>query len=256
MALSQTLGKLANKYVNFTVSTIFKCSKALPTMALMVLCGKRYTLANVAAALTMALSAFCFAVGARQADADFNFLGVLLNGLYLLFQALQVALQDSALRDHGASIDETMLYANAIGLAALGCWALGDGELIAAISFFAARPNAVLLLAARNGTFYFAVRYYTAVVKDAGGVAAVTVGIVRKILTVICSLLLFSKPWANIYGVGGLLFAAALAQESRNARTREKLQHSRSSSALADEESPPPPPKHSPRRSPRIDVSK
>ena len=28
MALSQTLGKLANKYVNFTVSTIFKCSKA------------------------------------------------------------------------------------------------------------------------------------------------------------------------------------------------------------------------------------
>ena len=29
MALSQTLGKLANKYVNFTVSTIFKCSKAL-----------------------------------------------------------------------------------------------------------------------------------------------------------------------------------------------------------------------------------
>ena len=88
MALSQTLGKLANKYVNFTVSTIFKCSKALPTMALMVLCGKRYTLANVAAALTMALSAFCFAVGARQADADFNFLGVLLNGLYLLFQAV------------------------------------------------------------------------------------------------------------------------------------------------------------------------
>ena len=67
-------------------------------MALMVLCGKRYTLANVAAALTMALSAFCFAVGARPADADFNFLGVLLNGLYLLFQALQVALQDSALR--------------------------------------------------------------------------------------------------------------------------------------------------------------
>ena len=98
--------------------------------------------------------------------------------------------------------------------------------------------------------------YYTAVVKDAGGVAAVTVGIVRKILTVICSLLLFSKPWANIYGVGGLLFAAALAQESRNARTREKLQHSRSSSDLADDEESPPPPEHSPRRSPRIDVSK
>ena len=47
------------------------------------------------------------------------------------FQALQVALQDSALRDHGASIDETMLYANAIGLGALGAWALADGELLA-----------------------------------------------------------------------------------------------------------------------------
>jgi len=181
---SPCITQVANKYVNFTVSTIFKCSKALPTMALMVVCGKRYTCSNVAAAATMALSAFCFAVGARQADDDFNYLGVMLNGLYLLFQALQVALQDTALRDHGASVDEMMLYANGLGLAALGTWALADGELFKAVIFFAARPNAVLLLAARNATFYAAVRYYTAVVKDAGGVAAVTVGIVRKILTV------------------------------------------------------------------------
>ena len=39
--------------------------------------------------------------------------------------------------------------------------------------------------------------------------------------------------------------------------TREKLQHSRSSSDLADDEESPPPPAASPaRRSPRIDVSK
>ena len=236
---SPCITQVANKYVNFTVSTIFKCSKALPTMALMVVCGKRYTCSNVAAAATMALSAFCFAVGARQADDDFNYLGVMLNGLYLLFQALQVALQDTALRDHGASVDEMMLYANGLGLAALGTWALADGELFKAVVFFAARPNAALLLAARNATFYAAVRYYTAVVKDAGGVAAVTVGIVRKILTVICSLLLFSKQWAHVYALGGLLFVAALAQEARNARVREKLQHSRSLGDLEEVEAPP-----------------
>ena len=37
-----------------------------------------------------------------------------------------------------------MLYANAIGLGALGAWAFADGELLQAVVFFAERPNAVL----------------------------------------------------------------------------------------------------------------
>ena len=53
MALSQTLGKVANKYVNFSVSTVFKCSKALPTMAVLALCGRRYDRWEVLAVAAM-----------------------------------------------------------------------------------------------------------------------------------------------------------------------------------------------------------
>ena len=53
MALSQTLGKVANKYVNFSASTVFKCAKALPTMAALALCGRRYDRWDVAAVAAM-----------------------------------------------------------------------------------------------------------------------------------------------------------------------------------------------------------
>mmetsp|Transcript_23211 Transcript_23211/g.69524 ORF Transcript_23211/g.69524 Transcript_23211/m.69524 type:complete len:325 (+) Transcript_23211:238-1212(+) len=224
MALSQSLGKLANKYCNFTVSTIFKCSKALPTMLTMAcLCGRRYGAAEVLAAATMGLAAACFALGAADVDVSFNVLGIALNLAYLVFQAAQVALQDAALRDHGASVEEAMLFANLFGLGALGAWTAANGELLTAVAFFGARPRAAALLLARNLSFYAAVRYYMSVIKEMGGVTAVTVGIVRKIVTILCSLLFFAKPWSPAYGYGLAAFAAALAQEVRNVSAREKL---------------------------------
>mmetsp|Transcript_424 Transcript_424/g.1342 ORF Transcript_424/g.1342 Transcript_424/m.1342 type:complete len:328 (+) Transcript_424:1407-2390(+) len=223
MALSQSLGKLANKYVNFTVSTIFKCSKALPTMLTMAcLCGRRYSAAEVGAAVTMGAAAACFALGASTVDVSFDALGLGLNGAYLAFQAAQVALQDAALRDYGAAVEEAMLYANSVGVVALGAWTLADGELPRAVVFFAARPYAAALLLARNLSFYAAVKYYMCVIKEMGGVTAVTVGIVRKIITILCSLVFFAKPWAAAYGYGLAAFVAALAMEVQLALARDR----------------------------------
>lgn len=217
MALGQTLGKLANKYVNFTVSTIFKCSKVAPTMVVSSLfLGRRYDAYEVAAVVVMGAAAACFALGAAAVDVSFSSRGVACNVLFLFFAAAQVGLQDAALRDYGASVVEAMFHANAFGLASVGGVALVDGELGRALLYFAARPWAVALLVARTLTFYLAVRSYTVLIKEAGGVAAVTVGIVRKILTIVCSLIVYPKKFSMSYVYGGCLFAAALALEARN----------------------------------------
>eukprot|EP00662_Eupelagonemidae_sp_cell21_P035238 gene35238-14012_t len=54
MAMSQSLGKIANRYVNFTVGTIFKCAKIVPTMVISVVyLRRRYGYAEVGAAGSM-----------------------------------------------------------------------------------------------------------------------------------------------------------------------------------------------------------
>ena len=216
MAGSQSFGKVANKYVNFSVSTVFKCSKGLPTMGVLAVLGRRYDRYEVAAVAAMGGAAACFALGASRADAAFSAIGLVYNFAYLVFQAAMVAAQDVALRDYGAGVDELMAHANAFGLLAVGATACYSGELPRALAFFYARRAAAALLLVRTATFYAAVRSYTHIIKEAGGVAAVTVGIARKILTIACSLVLYPKPFHVNYLFGALLFFAALALEWAN----------------------------------------
>ena len=242
MARGQTLGKLANKYVNFTVSTIFKCSKVLPTMVVSFVClGRRYDASEVAAVLAMGAAAACFALGAAEVDVTFSSAGLACNVAFLFFAAAQVALQDAALRTYGASVVEAMFFANAFGLAAVGSVALLDGDLGRATLFFARRPWAVVLLVARTLTFYAAVRSYTVLIKEAGGVTAVTVGIVRKIATIVCSLLIYPKPFSANYVFGGVLFLAALSLEARNLRRKKRDAPPDRRGAACGAGAPPPP---------------
>ena len=71
MALSQSLGKLATKYVNFSVGTVFKCSKILPTMLISsVWLGRRYTGSEIIAATCMGAAATFFGLGASLRDGE------------------------------------------------------------------------------------------------------------------------------------------------------------------------------------------
>ena len=113
-----------------------------------------------------------------------------------------------------------MVHANAFGLVFVGATAAYAGEPARALAFFAARPTGAAVLAARTLTFYLAVAQYTRLIKEAGGVTAVTVGIARKVLTIACSLVVYPKPFSVLYLHGALLFFGALALEWANALRR------------------------------------
>ena len=228
MAMSQSLGKAANRYVNFTVSTIFKCAKAWPTMAVGFCClGRRYGVDEMVGATSMALSALFFALGASEVDTSFEIIGVVYNVGYLVFQSTQLAFQELVLKDYGATVAENMLYANFFGFLVVFAVISVSGELIAAIAYFSdLGVAAVVLVCARTLTFYSAVHSYALIVQESGAVAAVTVGILRKILTIVVSMLLFRKPYSHSYPVGAFFLVLALAVEAnaglRKARANKK----------------------------------
>lgn len=207
-------------------------------MSLGVAClNRRYSAEEVVSALSMSISATFFALGAAEADVSFNTLGVLYNTLYLVcvrarivsqsarhahsapkrsFQSCQVILQDYALNDYAASVNESMLYANFFGFAVIFIVVICTGELAAAALYFAHRgPQAIALVLIRTLLFYVAVCSYSTIIKESGGVAAVLVGIFRKIATVILSSVIYPKKYSHSYPVGAIFLVISLVCELR-----------------------------------------
>ena len=109
-----------------------------------------------------------------------------------------------------------MFFANFFGFLVILVVVVCSGELRAACAYFAHRgPTAIPLVLLRTLLFWRAVHAYSSIIKDSGGVAAVTVGIARKVVTVLLSMFMFRKPYSNNYPFGGLFLAAALVFELR-----------------------------------------
>jgi len=211
LAASTGLGKLAFRYLNYATGTILKSMKLLPVMLISVLWLRRkYGAQEYISAVLMVTSAALFGLGERSVEPDFSPIGLGLALCVLLSQAIQTNLQDRLLRDYDVSVHEAMLFANASGFVFVLLICVGEGSLWAALAFFAS-PLAASLLLLRTLTFYAGALCYTALLKHAGGVAAVAVGTVRKSLTVLVSFAFFPKAWSANYGWGCALMAAAIA---------------------------------------------
>jgi len=211
LAAGSGLGKVAFKYLNYATGTVVKSMKLLPVMALSVCwLRRRYSWLEVLAATLMVVSAACFSLGEAQLEPDFNPLGLVLSFFCLVAQSLQNNCQDRLLRDHGTGVHETMLWSNGFGAVAVLSIIVLNGELWPAARYFGGSAQYSALLLLRCGFFYIGALLYTMLMKDAGAVQAVTVTTMRKSLTVLCSFLIFPKPWSPKYGVGLVLLLVAI----------------------------------------------
>ena len=125
-----------------------------------------------------------------------------------------------------------MYYANIIGLVVVLSVTVANGELFAACLYFADKPNGVVLLLVRSLTFYWAVLSYTMIIKEAGAVTAVSVGVARKIVTVLFSFVFFPKPFHVFYVYGTIIFVLALALETKNNLEKKRHRAGHSSTGL------------------------
>lgn len=212
LALGTGLGKVAYRHLNYATGTVLKSMKLVPVMVLSVLwLRRRYSAEEYAAAALMVASAALFGLGERELEPSFQAVGLVLSLACLVAQAAQSNLQDRLLRDYEVPVHECMLFGNgAAFLFVLGI-TVCSGELLPAARYFAADGFALGLLLLRSVSFYVGAYLYNLLMQRSGAVLAVAVTTLRKSLTVLCSFLLFPKPWSAKYGYGSACLAVAIA---------------------------------------------
>lgn len=210
LGLSQALGKIVNRYLNYATGTIIKSAKLVPTLLISVLWLRRkVSSVEWLAASLLVISSALMALGEKAVEPKFDPVGLPVAAFQLLLAALQGNLQERALKDHGASISEAMAFSNGLGLIVVLVGMQVSGESSSAAAFFLTSPLALLLLVVRSATFFLAALALTALTKEHGTGAATAVGTARKSLTVLMSFLLFPKPVHVNYVLGTVAFLAA-----------------------------------------------
>lgn len=210
LALAQSLGKVAIKYTNYVTATIVRSGKLIPTLVLSVVWLKRtHSSLEWVAAVLLVTSSALMALGERALEPDFNEVGIFLGVVVLFLGALQGNLQDRVLRDYGASVDEAMVYSNAVGALLSLAGIVSTGELWSAARFFAGNATATGVLILRSLTFFVGAMAYTHLIRIYGIGAATAVGTARKSITVMLSFAVVAKPWHRNYVFGLLAFLVA-----------------------------------------------
>ena len=163
----------------------------------------------------------------RRAGADDGgenrVVGYVLSVLGLGLAALQTNMADNAMRDHGASTLENMLYVNALGLVVVAAAAAAvDGR--EAVEYMARTEHALTLLVLRSLTFYFGALTFTELTRHSGATPATSVATARKGITVVGSFVMFpgDKPMSWWFGGGIILFLAAIGMELKSRLDRAK----------------------------------
>ena len=225
MAIYAAIAKIAYKYLNYATGTVLRSTKLVFVMAVSAAWLKRrYALVEVTAAAAMIVAVACFGLGEEASGAgrdENHWIGYVLSFAGLALAALQTNMAEHAMRDHGASTLENMLYVNGIGLVVVAAVAAYvDGA--EAVAFLRETPHAMDLLAARSITFYFGALTFTELTRHSGATPATTVATARKGLTVLGSFLLFpgDKPMSAWFALGVAAFIVAIALELKGRMVR------------------------------------
>ena len=138
--------------------------------------------------------------------------------------AAQSNIADACMRDHGAGVDENMLYVNGVGAGFVFAFLVISGEVFEAFAYFTRFPGAFALLFVRSVVFYVGAWLYTLLMKHFGAVAAVAVTTARKAVTVMLSFALFrsDKPLTAKYAAATALFFGAIACEYHKSEVRRR----------------------------------
>ena len=225
MAVYAAIAKIAYKYLNYATGTVLRSTKLVFVMAISVVwLGRSYAPVEYAAAVAMIVAVACFGLGEESAGTgndENHSMGYVLSIAGLALAALQTNMAEHAMRDHGASTLENMLYVNCIGLVFVAVVAAYvDGA--EAVTFMRSTPHAMELLFVRSVTFYFGALTFTELTRHSGATPATTVATARKGLTVLGSFLLFpgDKPASAWFAFGVAAFFVAIGLELKGRLVR------------------------------------
>ncbi|KAJ8614218.1 hypothetical protein CTAYLR_001128 [Chrysophaeum taylorii] len=214
IAISQGTGSVALAYVNYPVKVAFKSCKLVPTMLFsQLVTGARYSTTEYVAAVFMSLS--LMVLGLADADngsrAKAQTVGFFLLAVAVCSDALIPNIQEKLLRQLKVPVGAMVVWSNFGSFVLIIFFIAATGELRSAVDYCRAHRGTATLLFLQALSAYCGLRCYLNLVRNVSGVAGVLATSARKVLTLILSFVLFTKPFTHLHGLALLLLAAGVA---------------------------------------------
>ena len=146
------------------------------------------------------------------------FLGPILLATSTVFDSIVPNLQEQLLQIARVKTSSMILVSNAVMCAVLLIYTLVTGELKTALAYCETRRDAGAVLLAQGVCAYLGLRCYLAIIRDHGGVVGVLTANARKVLTIMLSFVLFSKPFNRRHMAGLVLVSAGVYLGSKKER--------------------------------------
>jgi adenosine 3'-phospho 5'-phosphosulfate transporter B3 len=198
-------------------------------MAIAVLVNRRNVqFYQFAAGGLISVGMVLFAVADCHAYPSFNYYGISLVTFSVVADAFLPNIQERVF-ENGASRTEVTFYTNSLSLVCMTLYMLFTGELAMAVAFTFLSQYNMLLMLMYTILAYVAIYYHMTLVQEFGGISAVLVGNVRKVISIVLSFLVFPKPFSWLYVAGGVLVFGGLVWSDmikEQSKGSEKRKHS------------------------------
>lgn len=220
--LAMLFSNMALEWINYPTQVLGKSCKPIPIMLFgVIFAHKRYALRKYFYVLliVMGMAIFLYKPGKGGGSSAFQFSrGELLLCASLAMDGITGAVQDR-IRNSYTTDKWTMMFAmNAFSTVFLSIMLIASGELVTFFAFIASYPFVLreVILFAVAGAFgqYFIFKTVT----DFGPLTCSIVTTLRKLFSLVFSILLFSHPYTNRHVIGTALVFTALMFDALDSR--------------------------------------
>ena len=243
IAMGRGLTWVAYGATTYPTVLLFKSSKIIVVMAsAMVILRKGFSPAEYSAAMLAVTGLYLFSRGNKLGTVESGDGQDTTGGIAVLFcavaaEALVSTLQEVCLRRLNRPLAELMFVTNSLGALLLVAVSFRHGDAHELHERLSKSWDLVLWVVATVSLAYGGTYAFTSCIMGFGAVVATGLGIIRKLLSVLLSFILFPKPVAMAHVLGLLAFFSGLfvAWSAEGEKARQKARQA-SSGDLSDEE--------------------
>jgi drug/metabolite transporter (DMT)-like permease len=202
--------------VTYPTVLLFKSSKIIVVMiSAVIILRKRFLLAEYAAALLAVIGLYTFSradrIKAKASGEDEDSLhGVLVILCAVGAEALVSTLQEYCLRKLKRPLSEVLFFTNGLGAVMLLTVSVLHGDARELHTRLTASSDLVLWVLATVILAYGGTYAFTSCIQGFGAIVATGLGILRKLLSVVLSFILFPKPFEVSHAAGLAVFFSGL----------------------------------------------
>eukprot|EP01116_Phalansterium_solitarium_P002621 TRINITY_DN1275_c0_g2_i1.p1 TRINITY_DN1275_c0_g2~~TRINITY_DN1275_c0_g2_i1.p1 ORF type:complete len:340 (-),score=99.48 TRINITY_DN1275_c0_g2_i1:83-1102(-) len=215
------LGSYAIQLLNFPTWVLFKSSRVVAVMlgGILIL-RKQYTRQEYLGVAMLFVGLVTFSIGDIHTDSTFSWLGIVLVTAALASDAMLGNFQEKAFRTFKCSKNELLVYPYSIGCVLCLAFLVLTGELFDAVAYSARNPGVLLSLLVGNTLGYVGITFVYSLLEATDAVFTTVITSCRKAITIVLSFMIYSKPFAWHYALGGfLVFCGAFVNSTGKHRT-------------------------------------